>query len=228
HRKEPSKFYTLASVLEEFLQSRTSSDKLRIVAPTVHESNLIVTLMGDIVDTWADALQTGAVSLTTVKEEPRLVADGSVQQTILLGFRTSETRYLDVYPGIPVHVVAYPYEAEVDDKIQHRIHASIERLQENEPRTILLKQLHLETTSPSQTESLDSRSIPKSKRPEIRQRFETLPRPEKRSFLEDDVVEPLNLQKVIGSSWFDEIHVSSSGEMSATRNRQAVEYCEVS
>ncbi len=135
-RKEPSKFYTLASMLGEFLETRTSSDTLRIVAPTTHESNMIVSLMGELVDAWADALQTGAVSLTTVKEEPRLVAEGSVQQTVLLGFRTSETRYLDVYPGIPVHLVGYPYEAEVDGRIQHRIHASIERLQENEPRTL--------------------------------------------------------------------------------------------
>ncbi len=227
HRREPSKFYTLASILEEFLESRTSSDTLRIVAPTAHESNLIVTLMGDIVDTWANALQTGAVSLTTVKEEPRLVAEGSVQQTILLGFRTSETRYLDVYPGIPVHVVAYPYEAEVDDKIQHRIHASIERLQENEPRTILLKQLNLETTSRSQTDPPAGLSIPKSKRPEIRQRFEVLPRPEKRRFLDDEVVEPLNLQTMIGPSWFEEINVSQAGQTAGTRVRHDVEYCEI-
>lgn len=227
HRKEPSKFYTLASILEEFLESRTSSDTLRVVAPTAHESNLIVTLMGDIVEAWADALQTGAVSLTTVKEEPRLVAEGSVQQTILLGFRTSETRYLDVYPGIPVHVVAYPYEAEVDDKIQRRIHASIERLQENEPRTLVLKQLNLDSTSPSPSKQFSDSSVPKSKRPEVRQRFEVLPRPEKRRFLDEEVVEPLNLQTVFGPSWFEEISVSPAGQTAGTRIRQAVEYCEV-
>ncbi|MEI9975316.1 MAG: hypothetical protein WDO73_26595 [Ignavibacteriota bacterium] len=132
-RKEPYKFYTLASVVDEFLENRTKTDTLRLVAPTTHEGNMLATLLGDIIPAWPEALQSGVVSIATIKEEPRLIAEGSVQQTVLLGFRTSESRYLDVYPGVPIHVVAYPYEAEIDDRIQQRIHASIESLQENAP-----------------------------------------------------------------------------------------------
>jgi hypothetical protein len=228
HRKEPAKFYTLASIVEEFLESRTASDRLRIVAPTAHEGNMIVSLLGEIVSNWPDALQTGAVSLTTIKEEPRLIAEGSVQQTVLLGFRASETRYLDVYPGIPVHLVAYPYEAEVDDKIQRRIHASIESLQENGPRTIVLKQLRLDTGLTSQSDPFQNPGGPKSKRPETHRRFEMQPRPQQRRFLDDEVVEPLNLQKMIGPNWFDEIHVSRANQTSGNRDQRSLEYCEIS
>ncbi len=221
HRKEPAKFYTLASVVEEFLEHRTAADNLRLVAPTAHEGNMIATLLGDIVHDWPDALQSGTVSVATIKEEPRLIAEGSVQETVLLGFRTSETRYLDVYPGVPIHLVAYPYEARVDDGIQQRIHASIENQQENGPRTALLKQLRLPVTASAQNQN----GVPKSTRPQTRTRFEVQPRLQQRRFLDDEVVEPLNLQKMIGQNWFEEISVSvvTSGD----RDQRSLEYCEI-
>jgi hypothetical protein len=224
-RKEPAKFYTLASVVEEFIENRLPSDSLRIVAPTAHEGNMVAILLGDIVGAWPEALQSGAVSLTTIKEEPRLIAEGSLRQTVLLGFRTSETRYLDVYPGVPVHVVGYPYEAEVDDKIQQRIHAYIESLQENGPRTVVLKKLGLPEAPPSPNERKPD-SPPKSKRPLTGRRFEVQPRLQQRRFLEDDAVEPLNLQKVIGQNWFEEINVSDAGQ-AQERGRRSLEYCEI-
>ena len=223
-RKEPAKFYTLASVVDEFLENRTPSDALRLVAPTAHEGNMIATLLGDIVAGWPEALQMGAVSLATIKEEPRLIAEGSVQQTVLLGFRTSQTRYLDVYPGVPIHIVAYPYEAEVDDKIQQRIHSSIEGLQENGPRAVVLKQLQFSVkTGPEQSQ----KGIPKSKRPETRRRFEVQPRLQHRRFLDDDGVEPLDLQKIVGQNWFEEINVSDAVQVAGDRGRRTLEYCEI-
>ena len=226
-RKEPAKFYTLASVVEDFLELRSPSDTLRIVAPTTHEANMVAGLLGDIVGAWPEALQSGAVLLTTIKEEPRLVAEGSLQPTVLLGFRTSETRYLDVYPGVPVHVVAYPYEAEVDDKIQQRIHASIESLQENGPRTVVLKQLRLPVPPPSEKDVKNPDGLPRSKRPETRRRFEVQPRLQQRRFLDEDAVEPLSLEKIIGQNWFDEISVSGAGQTQGDRSRRCLEYCEI-
>lgn len=225
-RKEPSKFYTLASVVEKFLENRTETDTLRLVAPTTHEGNMIATLLGEIVQGWPEALQSGIASVATVKEEPRLIAEGDVQQTVLLGFRTSTARYLDVYPGVPIHLVAYPYEAEIDDKIQQRIHASIENLQENAPRTILLTQLLL-PADPSQQNlsSPDHSGFPKSKRAETHRRFEVQPRLQRRRFLDDEAVEPLNLVSMIGQNWFEEIDLSAftSGE----HGRRTLEYCEI-
>jgi hypothetical protein len=147
---------------------------------------MIAALLGNIVPEWPEALQSGAVSIATIKEEPRLIAEGAVEQTLLFGFRTSETRYLDVYPGVPVHVVAYPYEAEIDDRIQHRIHASIEHLQENGSRTVLLKQLQL----PDQSSEPSQNGPPKSKRAQTQRRFEVQPRLQQRRFLDDEAVEP--------------------------------------
>lgn len=223
-RMEPSKFYTVASVVEKFLEDRTETDKLRLIAPTTHEGNMIATLLGDIVEGWPDALQSGMVSVATIKEEPRLIAEGDVQQTVLLGFRTSEARYLDVYPGVPIHVVAYPYEAEIDEKIQQRIHASIENLQENAPRTILLTQLQL-PTNPSQLSVPSNNGSPKSKRANTHRRFAVRPRVQNRRFLDDEAVEPLNLKSMIGQNWFEEIDLSAF--TSREHGRRTLEYCEV-
>lgn len=225
-RKDPAKFYTLASVVDQFIENRLPSDSLRIVAPTRHEGNMLATLLGDIIGSWPEALQSGAVSITTVKEEPRVIAEGSLRQTVLLGFRTSETRYLDVYPGVPVHVVAYPYEAEVDDKIQHRIHASIESFQENAPRTMVLKKLQLDVLASPGNETSQN-GLPKTKRPQIMRRFEPQPRLQQRKFLGDDAVEPLNLQKIVGQNWFEEIDVSGETHVSGDKAKRSLEYCEI-
>jgi len=220
-RKEPAKFYTVASAVADFLETRGAGDKMRIVAPTAHEGNMVATLLGDIVSEWPEALQTGVVTIATIKEEPRLIAEGFIRQTLLFGFRTSETRYLDVYPGVPVHVAAYPYEAEIDDRIQQRIHASIEHLQENGPRTVLLKQLQV----PAEPSVPVQNRLPKTKRAETRRRFEVQPRLQQRRFLDDDAVEPLSLGSIIGQNWFEEISVS--GQPSRGQGRRILEYCEV-
>jgi hypothetical protein len=225
-RREPAKFYTLASVVDQFIENRLPSDNLRIVAPTRHEGNMLATLLADIIGAWPEALQSGAVTITTVKEEPRAIAEGALRQTVLLGFRTSETRYLDVYPGVPVHVVAYPYEAEVDEKIQQRIHSSIESFQENVPRTVVLKQLQLDAHT-STGNITPQNGLPKTKRPQVTRRFEPQPRLQQRKFLCDDAVEPLSLQKLIGQNWFEEIDVSGESHTFAGKSRRSLEYCEI-
>jgi hypothetical protein len=226
HRKEPSKFYTLAAVVAEFLENSLPSDVLRIVAPSAHEGNMLTTLLGELVEGWPDALQSGVISLTTNKEEPRLIAEGALQQTVILGFRGSQTRYLDVYPGVPLHVVAYRYEAEVDEKIQQRIHASIESLQENGPRTIILKQLQL--PMPPHTEAMEpSNGAPISKRPLMQRRLEVQHHLQQRRFLDEDAVEPLSLEKIVGQNWFEEIVVPNRIDGKDDRERRQIEYCEV-
>lgn len=228
HRHEPAKFYTLASVVEHLLKTASHSGMFRIVAPTAHEGNLVASLLGEIVEEWPEALQSGAVSLTTVKEEPRLIAEGSVLPTVLLGFRKSETRYLDVYPGIPIHVVAYPYEAEVDDKIQERIHSSIESLEGNSTRVASLKQLHMRIPSVlGSAQKLVTNEAPMSKRAISQRHFEAHPPLQQRSFLDDEIIEPLSLQKIAGQDWFEEIQVSPAVHPQIRRGTTGVEYCEI-
>jgi hypothetical protein len=186
---------------------------------------MLTGLLGNIIDGWADALQSGAVSLTTVKEEPREIAEGIVRQSVLLGFRTSQTRYLDVYPGVPIHLVVYPYEAEIDEKVQQRIHASIESFQENEPRAIVLEELSFTSKHATGPKQL-SNGIPRSKRPTTSHRFQIRERPQRRRFLDDESIEPLSFQNIIGQNWFEEIAATTNRTQSST-NQCPIEYCDV-
>jgi hypothetical protein len=89
-RKEPTKFYTLASAVEEHLKAgRSTTRPFRIVAPSAHEASMLAALLGEIITGWGEALQSGAITISTAREEPRLVAEGLAQETALLGFRTS-------------------------------------------------------------------------------------------------------------------------------------------
>ncbi|QIN85436.1 hypothetical protein GBA63_22305 (plasmid) [Rubrobacter tropicus] len=143
-RSEPVKFWAAASLIEGHLEGRVRGSYgglLRVVAPTEHEGNLLASLLGEVVDGWSEALQDGLVSLSTARGEPRLIAEGERAETVLLGYRTGENRYLDVYPGVPVHVLAYPYEAVIDAANQGRAHAPIERLQDDGVRSAMLREM---------------------------------------------------------------------------------------
>ena len=236
-RKEPAKFYTLACAVQEAIESETSNgqDKpTRIVAPTSHERTMLATQLGDLVDGWSDALQAGRVLITTVREEPRLVAEGSCCPSIILGFRTSDTRHLDVYPCVPIHVVAYPFEAEVDEAIQARIHSTIERLQENGPRTVVLRALRLPVSDrprPGQVNGADhGDDSPRSKRPQISRRVETRTvQILTRRFQADDTVKPLDIGRLVGMTWTDEIVLGTSedDDSNSSAPRGPVEFVEI-
>jgi hypothetical protein len=212
--KEPAKFYTLASAVEERLKATDSREvPLRIVAPTVHEGSMVAGLLGQLVSGWAEALQEGAVTITSAREEPRLIAEGCVRTTMLLGFRTSDTRYLDVYPGVVVHVVSYPYEAEVDESIQRRVHASIEQLQENTSRTTLLRSLRLPVSPAEPAGPLPRHGAdlnPRTPRAHVHHRGEVRTgRPTARRLQDGESVEPLDIVKLAGLTWWDDLVVGA-------------------
>jgi hypothetical protein len=212
-QKEPAKFYTLASAVEEYLSARGTSGPgpLRIVAANEHEGSMLAALLGQLVDGWSDALQEGAVTIATAREEPRLVAEGCSQATVLLGFRTSDTRYLDVYPGVDIHLIGYHYEAEVDEAIQRRVHSSIERLQENDSRTTLLRSLHL----PVRPAGVAGRPgwagpgpipLPRTKRAHVRHRGNApAVKTVTRKLVNGEEIEPLDIVKLAGMSWWDDL-----------------------
>lgn len=232
-RKEPAKFYTLACAIQEAIESEpfVQGVPIRIVAPTAHERNMLAARLGDLVDGWSDALQAGRVTITTVKEEPRLVAEGSCCPSILLGFRTSDTRHLDVYPCVPIRVIAYPFEAEVDEAIQARVHATIERLQENGPRTVVLRALHLPISDRPTTGLLSSADdgTPRSKRPQTSRRVETRTvQLIARKFQAEEAVEPLDIARLAGMTWTDEIVLGAAEEDdNVSTPRSAVEFVEI-
>ena len=235
-RKEPAKFYTLARAVQEAIESESASscnEPVRIVAPTAHERTLLAARLGELVDGWSEALEAGRVAISTVREEPRLVAEGSCCPSILLGFRPSDTRHLDVYPSVSMHVVVYPFEAEVDEIIQARIHSTIERFQGNEPRAMVLKALRLpidDQRRPGIINDPKGDGSPRSKRPQISRRLETRTgQLTTRRFQADDAVEPLDVGRLAGMTWTDEIVLGASGEndeMSSTP-RSPVEFVEI-
>ncbi|MCA3749768.1 MAG: hypothetical protein IN808_11615 [Rubrobacter sp.] len=226
-RKEPAKFYALATVVDDLLTgSRPPAGLLRIVAPTEHEGNLLATLLGDVVEDWTDALQEGVVSLSTVREEPRLIAEGQAADTVLLGFRTSESRYLDVYPDCPVHVVAYPYEAPVDEGNQRRAHAFMERLQDDGCRSAILRELLPPATvnahASGRASAAAGANLPITPRARVSLRTETGTQPRLVRRAEAEVVEPLDLGGLAGAYWADEIVVGTgdrSPSVGAERRR---------
>ncbi|MCI0623123.1 MAG: hypothetical protein L0387_15945 [Acidobacteria bacterium] len=235
-RTEPAKFYALAGCIEELLgEEQSSNRRLRIVFPTKQEASILTAMVGEVVSGWGEALQAGRISVTTVREEPRLVAEGRAEPTILLGFRTSESRYLDVYPGVPVHVISYPYEAVVDEAIQRRIHAPIEELQNHSPRVDVLQSLRLPVQYRAVTitsGAAETGAVPRSARPTVTRRFESNPTPPRnRSLLDGDEVEPLDIDRLAGMSWSDEFVLDSEDRSAESRmgtgSRAAIEFAEI-
>lgn len=235
-RSEPVKFWAAASLIESHLERRARGPDgglLRVVAPTEHEGNLLASLLGEVVDGWSEALQDGLVSLSTARGEPRLIAEGERAETVLLGYRTGENRYLDVYPGVPVHVLAYPYEAAIDVANQGRAHAPIERLQDDGVRSAMLREMASGRT-PARASGSNGRTTlrdaPFSPRARIVRRAEgggktRLVRP-----AEPDAVEALDLGDLSTDqfSWADETVVgapsrSASPEEQRTPDAKLVE-----
>ena len=201
-RREPAKFWELANVVSQWLESQPEQT-LRIVMPTEHEASLLTSLFSTLIDGWNSALQAGRLRVTTVKEEPRLVAAGHQEATVLLGFRTSEARYLDLYPGVSVDVVAYPYEGMVDENIQVRLHEYAESLQTDARREAVLTGLGLRTPKNG------AESSPLASRPRISYaQSHAGPGQPVRPSIDRDA-EPLDLDRLAGTiqvgSWTDEI-----------------------
>ncbi len=204
HRTEPAKFYTLASVVSRYV-SDVSANPFRVVAPTEYEANLLASMLGDVVDEWNDALQDGRVTVTTVRQEPRLAAQGDRKHTILLGFRTSETRHLDVYPPFPVDLVGYSYEASVDHATQNRMYNFLEQFQTELFRAQMLGALGLAPQASLTTVSSGGGvELLPSTRPEVQLHLDPGVQPKTIRSVPIDSIEPLDVGKLSDSWWSDE------------------------
>lgn len=110
-REETAKFWAMAATIEKSIT--VPGKLLRIVVPSEAEGELVTPLLGHLVDGFAAALSAGRLEIVTTSQEARLVAEGRVAPTVLLGPRT-KNRHLDAFPTHDVEVLVYPHEVAVE------------------------------------------------------------------------------------------------------------------
>ena len=110
------KFFTLIDALEQF--SKQQDHPIRIVTPSESEAPLLASLLTDIDQDLAAAVNCGAIEVVPQREEARRVAEGNVRTTVLMGGRSGRYRHLDLFTSHEVNVVTYPSEGIRD---RHRI-----------------------------------------------------------------------------------------------------------
>lgn len=138
-RQEPAKFWGVAERVEDRLNE--SDSPLRVVVPSEREVALLSIQLGHIVDGWFDAQHGDRVEVVSAKGESRRLAAGEHRETLIVGFRVGSLRHLDLYPFCSTEVLAYPYEADVDEAQQDRMYAFAESHQEDLHRCQFLSTL---------------------------------------------------------------------------------------
>ena len=144
-RNETAKFWAVASRVGELLAAHIAH--VRIVCNSTAESVLLLEMLEAVVDGFVEALSQGRLEVITGTQEARLVAEGHVSQTLLLGPRMSRFRYLDAYPSRPVDEFVYPYEVEVELAAQQRMYGGWAHLLDTAKRVALLGGLGLTQSS---------------------------------------------------------------------------------
>jgi len=157
--KEPPKFWSVAERVIDFLDS-SDPPRLRIVVPTSREGTILSILLSQLDNNWLEAQREGRIEVITVREEMRLVGADRLVHTLLLGYRASSQRYMDLYPPHDTEVIAYPHEVGIDEILQEKIYYFAESLQESEVREFVLRGLGIATNSVS--------SVRKSPRPVVK------------------------------------------------------------
>jgi len=119
-REETAKFWAVASRVETFISS--NNNRLRIVVLSKKEGELLLELLSQVVDGLGQAMAGGRLEIVTSAAEARLVAEGQLSPTILLGPRTNRHRYLDVFASKRVDEFVYPHEVDVECAAQARLY----------------------------------------------------------------------------------------------------------
>jgi hypothetical protein len=143
-RMETAKFWALAIRLDKLI--RGSTERYRIVAPSVSEAGLLSSSLQDVVDGLSDAMAEGRVEIVTSYEEARRVAEGDTAYTLLVGARLSRYRYLNVYPTQPIEELVYPFEASVEETALFQQYRAAAGLQDSR-RLQLLESIGLASLS---------------------------------------------------------------------------------
>jgi hypothetical protein len=119
-REETTKFWSVASITQKALGA--SGRRVRIVTPSVKESELLLEALSHVIDGVDDAVAAGQLEILNASAEARLIAEGQVCDTILLGPRTRRHRHLDAFPSHRVDELVYPHEASIERITQGRLY----------------------------------------------------------------------------------------------------------
>jgi len=150
--QEPAKFWAIAQRVEHYLKQ--DEEAVRIVVPSEREVALLSVALSHVTDDWGDAQEEGRIEVISARAEARMLSGGNFRKTILTGYRAGQHRHLDLYPGYKIEIVAYPYEASVDQSLQSRIYNFTEEFQHPDARKRALDYVGMEC--PSSSESLIS------------------------------------------------------------------------
>ncbi|GEM_PF-3211076 len=138
-RELTAKFWAVASNVEAFIASR--EQHLRIVVASQKESELLVQMLSHVVDDVGQAMADGRLEFVTGGAEARLVAEGQLSPTVLLGPRTNGHRHLDIFPSQRIDEYVYPHEVDVERAAQARLYGSWTQEALDERRVQLLAPL---------------------------------------------------------------------------------------
>ncbi|RLG42928.1 MAG: hypothetical protein DRN81_07550, partial [Thermoproteota archaeon] len=141
-RREPAKFWAIAERIQHYLNQ--NDEQLRIVVPSEREVVLLSVCLGYVIDSWSEAQQEGRIEVVSARREARKIAAGDFRTTILAGYRAGSQRHLDLYPSYPVEVMAYSYEASVDQSLHDHIYSFVEKFQKNDARRTVLRSMEMD------------------------------------------------------------------------------------
>ncbi len=172
-RQEPAKFWAIAQRVEHYLKQ--DEEAVRIVVPSEREVALLSIALSYVIDDWGDAQEEGKIEVISAKAEARMVSGGNFRKTILTGYRAGQHRHLDLYPGYKIEIIAYPYEASIDQSLQSRIYNFTEKFQHLDARKRALDYIGMEC--PGSGESLTSPRPAITLMGEIEHKIETVIEP---------------------------------------------------
>lgn len=134
-----AKFWAVASNVETFIASH--EPHLRVVVVSQKESELLLQMLSQVIDGVGETMAEGRLEIVTGAAEARLVAEGQLSPTVLLGPRTNEYRHLDIFPSRRIDEYVYPHEVDVEKAAHARLYGSWTQAATDERRVEMLATL---------------------------------------------------------------------------------------
>ncbi len=135
-RAECAKFGVLVEAVESHLSS--ARDHLRVVAPSQRQAQILEDCLAERLQGFNTLVDTGRLAVVHQQLEARLIPEAGSCAAVILGPRTGQFRYLDLFNAKPIHVVAYEYEAAADRATLGAAYAEVGRLTRTDIRSRVL------------------------------------------------------------------------------------------
>lgn len=139
------KYDVLIELLQTLFAER-SDQVVRVVTSTEEEAHILEGYIEGRVKGIGDALESGLLEFIHQREEARRAVERPAAQTVLMGSRTSQYRYLDLFPSGQIHVIAYGYEMEIDKKVLEQALAELSMYSDDSYRMNTLESLGFTTS----------------------------------------------------------------------------------